>query len=117
MIETHSREATDPLDVCTLGPDELADRLRWIREEILPHALGKERLEDGIAIEVSNAPGMSDRIDHWIELERACCDGIRFERHGGRTREQLRIEIHGVDPQGRLFGALPDLPTPTPTQT
>ena len=104
------------LDVCTLGPDELADRLRWIREEILPHTLGKERLEDGIAIEVSNAPGMSDRIDHWIELERACCEGIRFERHGGRTREQLRIEIHGVDPQGRLFGGLPDLPTPTQTR-
>ncbi len=63
-LATH--EAMDPLDVCTLDPDEFADRLRWIREKTLRHALGKERLEDGIAIEVSNAPGMSERIDHWI---------------------------------------------------
>lgn len=106
-LATH--EAMDPLDVCTLDPDEFADRLRWIREKILRHALGKERLEDGIAIEVSNAPGMSERIDRWIELERTCCEGIRFERHAGPTRAQLRIEIHGIDPQGRLFGGLPDL--------
>ncbi len=103
-------EALDPLDVCTLDANQLAERLRWIRAEILSHALGKEPLEDGIAIEVSDVPGIRDQIDDWLELEADCCQGIRFERHRSRTAEQVRIEIHGIDANGPLFGGVPDLP-------
>lgn len=106
---TAAPEAIDPLEVCTLDPDELAERLRWVRAEILSHALGKERLEDGIAIELSDLPGIRDQIDHWFELEGDCCGGIRFERHASRTTSQVRIEIHGINPNGPLFGGVPDL--------
>jgi hypothetical protein len=108
---TVAPETIDPLEVCTLDPDELAERLRWVRAEILSHALGKERLEDGIAIELSEIPGIRDQIDHWFELEGDCCGGIRFERHSSRTPSQVRIEIHGINPNGQLFGGVPDLLT------
>ena len=107
-------EAIDPLEVCTLDPGELAERLRWVRAEILSHALGKERLEDGIAIELSDMPGIRDKIDDWFELEGDCCGGIRFERHPGRTTTQVRVEIHGINPNGQLFGEVPDLPSESP---
>ena len=38
-------KGVDPLDVCTLSPEELADRLKWIRSEILRHARGKQRMQ------------------------------------------------------------------------
>jgi hypothetical protein len=109
-------EALDPLEVCTLDADQLAERLRWLRAEILSHALGKQPLEDGIAIEVSEVPGIRDQIDHWLELEAECCQGILFERHPSRRAGQVRIEIHGVNPNGSLFGGVPDLPSRPPSR-
>jgi hypothetical protein len=42
----------DPLAVCTFSPDELTDRLAWIRAEILPHAVACERSSNGVVWEL-----------------------------------------------------------------
>jgi hypothetical protein len=45
----------DPLAVCTFSPDELTDRLAWIRAEILPHAVACERSSNGVVWEPGRA--------------------------------------------------------------
>lgn len=96
----------DPLEVCTLSADGMQERLAWIQREILPHHVGSERLVDGLALELVAVPGLGERLDHLIALERACCAPLAFERRPGTSPDRLRLEIRGVDPDAAVFGAL-----------
>jgi hypothetical protein len=96
----------DPVSSCTLADDELANRLAWIRAEILPHARGMERLADGVAWELAEAPGLAEKLDRLIELERACCSSLVFARTASATPGGLRLEIRGVDPDAEILRAL-----------
>ena len=96
----------DPADICTLPPRDRADRLAWVRGEILPHAAETVRLEDGLAIELNASPALIEKVDRLIALERDCCAGIRFERHSSATPGRVCFEIHGVDPNASLLRAL-----------
>jgi hypothetical protein len=87
---------------CTLSTDRLAERLAWIRSQILPHAVRTERLESGVAWELDAAPGLAAKLDRLIELERECCEGIAFERAASPTPGCLRLEVRGVDPDTAL---------------
>jgi len=99
----------DPVDICTLSPEELAERSKWIRSEILSHAIGKGPSDGGVAIEVADVPGMRDRVDEWIELERDCCSSIHFERRASADPERVRIDIQGIDPNASFLATIPDL--------
>ena len=99
----------DPLEACSLSSDQLSERSEWIRHEIAPQVLGRRRLKDGLALEVVASPGMSERVDEWLEMERDCCGSIDWARRPSETAGQIRIEIPGVDPEGPLFAALPFL--------
>ena len=96
---------------CTLPVDELGERLAWIRREILPNTIETERMDRGLAFELTAAPGLAAKLDQLIELERRCCSGIAFERLESRTTGQLRLEIRGVDPDSAVFHSLR---TPSP---
>lgn len=95
----------DPEAICSLPPDDLQGRLAWIRAEILPHALGRERLEDGVAWELADAPGLAAKLDRLVALERACCGGVVFAHRPGRRAGRRRLEVRGVDPDARVFAA------------
>ncbi len=101
------RKVVDPIEACTLSAEELAQRIRWIRAEIVPHSVGRERLEDSVAIEIVEAPGTGETVDRWIELERECCGEIRWDRRPSEIDGQIRVEIRRVDPDGVLFEGLP----------
>lgn len=109
MKTDSSDRLLDPVEVCTLSPDQLAERSKWIRSEILARALGKRRTDFGVAVEIADSPGMRERIDHWIELEGECCSSIRFERRESTEPGCVRVEIPGVDPDATFLDALPDL--------
>jgi hypothetical protein len=104
--ETVSVGKLDPADVCTLSSDVLAERLAWIRDEILAHARRVERLESGLAWELDAAPGLAKKLDHLIALERECCGGLVFERSEASVPGRLRLEVRGVDPDAAVFRAL-----------
>ena len=93
----------DPIPMCTLAADELATRLAWIRAEILPHARRMERLDGGVAWELADAPGLREKLDRLVELERACCASLDITCAPSATRGVVRLEIRGVDPD--RFGA------------
>ena len=103
----------DPTPVCTLAADELAKRLAWIREEILPHARRMERLDGGVAWELTDAPGLREKVDRLIDLERACCSAIDFARTPGATPDAFRLEIRGIDPDADVFRSLRAAGRPT----
>jgi hypothetical protein len=96
----------DPIPFCTLTAGELDDRLAWIRAEILPHVRHMERLEGGVAWELADAPGLAEKIDRLIELERACCSSIVFARTASATPGGLRLEIRGIDPDAEIVREL-----------
>jgi hypothetical protein len=97
---------SDPLAVCTLPGDQLGDRLAWIRREILPHAVATERRERGLAFELTEAPGLAEKLELLIRLERDCCSGIAFERVASEAPGRLRLEIHGIDPDAPVVKSL-----------
>ncbi len=96
----------DPAEVCTLPAEGLLDRLAWIQREILPHAVEIVRLDRGLAIELTSEPGLAEKLDRLIELERECCSEIVFERRTSATPGGLRLEIHGIDPDASVFESL-----------
>ena len=102
----------DPAQACTLSPEGLNARLAWIRDEILPHARSREHLESGLAWELDAVPGLADKLDHLIALERECCDGIVFERLSGSRPGRLRLEVRGIDPDAAALQALGTQPLP-----
>ena len=93
----------DPLEVCTLPPSDLEGRLDWIRREILPHAVERERLPNGVAWELRDEPGVAARLDELIELEADCCSSISFERRPGAVPGRQRLEVRGLDPDAPVL--------------
>jgi hypothetical protein len=80
--------------------------MAWIRSEILPHALGTERLDGGVAFELADAPGLAERLEDLIGLERTCCPGLDFRRAASGRPGRLRLEVHGIDPDAAVFRSL-----------
>jgi hypothetical protein len=92
--------------ICTLSSDDLAGRIAWIRDEILPHARATERLEAGVAWELDEAPGLAEKLERLIALERECCSGLVFERRASAMPGRVRLEVRGIDPASELFERL-----------
>jgi hypothetical protein len=86
----------DPAAICTLSPERLQERLAWIRDEILPHAQRSERLANGLAWELEAAPGLVEKLDRLVALERECCDGIEIVRKDGARTGWIRLEVRDV---------------------
>ena len=87
----------DPAVVCTLSAEALGDRIGWIRREILPHAVETVRVDGGLAFELASAPGLAEKLDRLIGLERECCSGLVFERLPSASPGRLRLEVQGID--------------------
>jgi hypothetical protein len=83
---------------CSLSPERLRERLAWIRDEILPHACSSERLPDGVAWELEAVPGLAEKLDRLVALERECCSGIEFRIGDGVEAGRLRLEVRGIPP-------------------
>lgn len=105
-----ARSAQDLAEVCTLSPEGLAERIAWVRREILPHAIHSERLPTGIAWELDAAPGLVEKLDRLVTLERECCDGIVFEHGRSAQPGRLRLEVRGVNPDAEAFRSLREPP-------
>lgn len=102
-------EGLDPLAVCSLDGDTLAERIASVRRRLVPSVRGKEPIPNGLAIELVAAPGVEGFVDQWIELERACCGGLDWRRAPSRFADGVRVEIGGAAADAAVFAALPTL--------
>ena len=78
---------------CSLAPSELAERIDWIRREVVPHALGREALPDGFAFEFAPAPGIAERLDRLVALETGCCGALRLAHVPSPKSGLRRLEV------------------------
>ena len=100
----------DALDgVCSLSDVSLEERLAWIGREILPHARTREVLPDGVRLAFPPDDALRAKLARWVELERACCSGPRFELEEG---EGLELSVHGIDPHSPALASLGEAPAP-----
>jgi len=104
----------DPAAVCTLSSESREQRLVWVRQEILPHAVTSERRRDSIAVELVDSPGLAARLDRLVALERECCEGIVFAHARTSTPGRRRLEICGIDPNASIFATVPEKADETP---
>jgi hypothetical protein len=98
MDDTHH----DPTEICTLSTSALEERLRWIRTEVLPHAVHFERQAGAVSWELDDVAGLAERLDRLIALERECCSGIVVE-HQRLASGARRLTLRGVDPDAAVF--------------
>ena len=91
-------------DLCSLSAEQRSERVASIRLEILPHAEKREPLGRGYAWEFPARPGLRERLEQLVELERQCCSGPRWglSESGSGT---LRLTVEGVDPESKVFDA------------
>jgi hypothetical protein len=87
---------------CSLSREALRERLGWIRDEVLVHARSHERLADGVAWELEAVPGLAEKLDRLVALERECCGDLTFERMPGSQPGTLRLELRGIDAEAAL---------------
>ena len=101
-------------DMCTLSNDQLTVRLAQIRQDIVPHVQQTHRLQDGVALDLNDTPGLRAKIERVIALERECCAGLQFGLSDTTRTGGLRLEIRGVDPDAesvkQLFGGIDNGP-------
>lgn len=101
-----NHDGLDPLEICTLPADGLGERLAWVRAEILPHAIAIDRSEDGIAWKLEDVPGLAEKLDRLVALERECCVGVVFEHRMSSTPGRRVLEVRGIDPRAAVFAKL-----------
>ena len=104
----------DPLAICTLPPEDRAERLTWIRREVLSRAVAMERGADFVVWTLGEAPGLAAVLDALVERERSCCAGIAFSHQPADAPGQRLLRVDGVDPEAPVFAslALPDFRSP-----
>ena len=82
---------------CTLSEQAYAERMAWVRSEILPHAVSREPIPGGWAWEFEDAAALRDKLDRLVELERECCGDVEFAHRPSDTEKRRRLEIRGID--------------------
>ncbi len=103
-------DRVDPAEVCLLPEAGLSERLAWVRSQILVHAVATERGERCLAWELAEAPGLREKLERLVALERECCSSIAFVHGPGAAPGRLRLEVRGVDPDAAVFRSLRPLP-------
>ena len=94
---------------CTLPTPAFNDRLEWIRQEILPHALSHQRIQNGHIIRLQNSPQLEATLDRLVELEAQCCSGLNIEHQmdSEGVNRTLRIQnVRGTQLEQALLAVL-----------
>jgi hypothetical protein len=86
---------------CHLTDEELDAWRRMLRKQWVPHIRSRAALPDGVAFTFDATPERRRALEDFVAFERGCCPGLRFSQH--EQAGALRLEIHGVDPQAKLF--------------
>lgn len=89
-------ESAAPLDFCNLAEAPLAERLAWIRRELMPHVTARSERAGVLRLTLDAGPGVRQKAEGWIALERECCSGIDFALADAATAGSLSLTIRGL---------------------
>ncbi len=107
MAEHRDRHSA-PTDAsfCTLSSSDYADRARWVREELLPHATNRIETATGMDLLFPDRERFGATLRDFVEHERSCCAGpVRFETR--REPEGWVLEVTGARLQGSTLEIMP----------
>ena len=91
--------------VCSLPADQYEDRVAMIRAEILPKALRRERLANGVALEFGAGAEMQRTLEELVAFERQCCSALAWNLSDG-TGGAIRLSVEGLSPDSDFFRAV-----------
>ncbi len=90
-------------DFCNLPEDELQERIKMIRSELLPLATGKDERANGCTWTFERNPELQRKLEELVEFERQCCSGLDWDLSEGPST--LSLSVDGVAPS-RIKSAL-----------
>ncbi len=102
---------TTPEDPCLLPTDERDARLAMLRQELLPRAVHRQALTDGVAWEFPADPDLRRKLDELVDFERVCCPGLTWELEE-TAADRVRLRVGGLDPDSPLLASAGGEPAP-----
>ncbi|MCZ6855717.1 MAG: hypothetical protein O7G86_17530 [Gammaproteobacteria bacterium] len=107
-------DTTTPM-ACSLDAETLTNRRLLFREKLLPQALHKTRIDNGLCVVFPRNPMVRDELQAFITLERQCCGFLDFELSEDLDHSQLLLNITGpleaqavVDQMESIFNDIED---------
>ena len=95
---------------CTLPPDQMADRVRFIEALAADGLIGQEPIEGGVRSRFAGAPDVERRLRELVAAEQRCCAFLRFEI--AREGDVLVLDVTGSQEAqpviAEFFVAAPD---------
>ncbi len=80
---------------CTLKANEFQDRLKMIREKVIPCASNIEELKNGYRLSFSSTPKLRLKIEQFVNLEKHCCGFLNFDLLKENRDDQFLLEVTG----------------------
>ena len=95
---------------CSLNSNDYQERMKMIREQILPHLIEMKELENGCQLRFQNDITLKDTIERFIELEKQCCNSLTLTLSEIEKETELSLMITGLKniDEVREFFSLPN---------
>ena len=82
---------------CSLDDNALSDRKKLFQQRLLPHAMRKTWIKNGLEIIFANNPVFRAELQTFIKLERQCCEFLNFELKEDTSNSRLLVSVTGPD--------------------
>lgn len=90
---------------CSLSDAEFRARRDEVLPQVMKKALEQIELEDGFAYRFSIGDEILYAIAEMVNLERECCEFLRFQVTVETGSKEIRLEITGADGAKDFIGA------------
>jgi len=81
--------------ICTLSPEQVAERRKTILAEMRKAAISVFPIESGFGFAFKASTESLIQLAHLVDLERQCCQFLTFKIIVESAQEQIRLEVTG----------------------
>lgn len=80
---------------CSLLPDELQDRLDFLKEDLFPKVTHKEKSDNGIVFFFEDKDEIAKQLMEFVAAEKQCCPFFKFDLSVLPFQKGLALKISG----------------------
>lgn len=80
---------------CSLTNAELSERQALARQALLPHVVDSRLTGCELTLSFSNLEALRSEVEQFVDLERQCCESLKFTI--SPPGERLRVKIEGPE--------------------